>query len=1088
MKKEIMKKTISLTLAIAMIMSFALTAVAAAPTIEKAEINQARTVIELTMLDTAELEEGVDLASQITLKKDSSTATALPYGSTAVLDGKKIEIRLTSSLNAKNVVVMIAAGTFKGQQASIKSPSFDAKGPSDVSEVTLDRAKQVITIKFDAAIDGDVADGDITLSRNGGSFSEKISSSQVSIDGSAIKITLENPLSGENNKVKISAGVITYSASGNINLEDIITPAISATKIIPKFNASTGFKLDEDLSTITFTFDKNIYFASEEVENNIRRNITISRNNEGHVALGANDYVTISGKKLIIELNYPVEGSVNQIKIKKNTLAGENGDLIEQDVVSPDFGIKDLEDSAPTYKSVGYNKAKKQVSIKFSEAIYVASMNVLRASIEISRNKGDYQSLSVNDTVEIYGEDTILITLDQGLTGEGNRFRILPDTIRGEDGKYQVVTQTTGYVYIDDESYEDFEAEINVSADMKTVDIVFDRYIESNYPYDSTLDYLKSEIKIHRNVGYDSLTANDHISINGRTLRIVFQREISETDIIRVGKLALKDSYGIIMSNDLEVSIAGNATKEILDPDDGVTISADKRTVTIGFEQRVYNNMSSISSLKKMIRIAYNGVDFEELEDDVQFEFAETGIMTITFPRAITEPDACIKILAGALQDARGETITDEIITNPLGRIAENTKVTIEGSRVYIGAEEENTNAYGNKIYTMVIDDSKAADAIDDMRSGAIFKVLFPDFSYSSTLEMSCATLQSLIGKNATIMVESAGAVHIFEANELQLEEALENLQAYETNTTVEFGISRVEAPYSTDFEQKAQAKSFTILTPATEFTLLYTSDGKNYAVTKFEDYVQKHFEINPLMIQGQELTIVRIENSGKINPVPTTKTTSGDAVYLVGKVKSNGVYGVIAASRSFTDTPAWATTAVNTLASRMILQNASGGPCRAQDAVSRAEVAEMVTRTLGLLTDKSGASSFFDVSPTDWYFSSTAIAVENDLIRGYGDGTFGSERNITRQEVMTIMARVMEYLGSTENKDMTMEEAEETLAKFKDADKVADWAKINMAKCVAADVVRGDDKMFLNPNAHLTRAEMSQLIYNLMVNYGLMG
>ena len=66
------------------------------------------------------------------------------------------------------------------------------------------------------------------------------------------------------------------------------------------------------------------------------------------------------------------------------------------------------------------------------------------------------------------------------------------------------------------------------------------------------------------------------------------------------------------------------------------------------------------------------------------------------------------------------------------------------------------------------------------------------------------------------------------------------------------------------------------------------------------------------------------------------------------------------------------------------------------------------------------------------------------------------------------------------------MEEAEEILSRFTDANKVADWAKINMAKCVAAGVVQGDDKQCVNPNANITRAEMSQLIYNLMVNYGL--
>lgn len=1098
MKKNFMKKTISLILALAVMASFALPAGAYAPRIGTVSLNQARTTITLNLAESVKLNDGVDLASQITITKDSSPATALPYGSTATCDSATIKINLTSALNSKSTYVTIASGTFVGQTTNMVSPSFDAKGPGAISSVAIDGTKKVVTIKLDGAITSALGtttlyDGDIYLARDGSNFYEEIKQNQITFDGASgtIKITLSSALTGEKSRFKISAGTIAYANSGNINLEDLITPAISAARILPKFDPNKDFKMESDFSTITMTFDKNIYFASDEIEKRIDENVLISLNSGNFLPLNISDKVTISGNVLTIKLRYPVDSDYNRIKIRENVLMGENGDVIDTEILSPMFGISDVQRDAPMYKSISYDKAKKQVSIKYNATIYPVSVSNLKAMIQVSRNKGGFKDLSAYDTAEIYGKDTILITLDQGLSGDGNRFRIQPNAIKGENNNVQTILQVTGYVDTTAESYEEFEADFNISEDMKTVDINFDRYIQSAYPLDTDLEYLKDDISIMRNAGYNDLNEGDYISINGRTLRIVFQRALSTTDVIRISKFALKDSYGAIMSNDIKVGPSLSGSKDILDLDDGVTISADKKTVTISFTERVYNNMSSTASLKQMIRVAYNGVDFEELDDEVKFEFEGMGMISITFPQTISNPEARIKILPGALQNSKGETITEEIVTNPLGRSSENTKVSIGTKRVYIGTEDESTDLSGNRSIEMEISMTKASSVIGTMSYGETLSVEFPEYAYSTVLDINCATLKQLIEKNATITVIAAGVTQSFKADELQLDDALANLgieDALAQNVSIEIGTARVGTPYLTNFEAKAEMKDFDIVVPATELSILYVGVNKNYAVTKYPEYVEKRFSIKAKDAQEKNVTVVRIEGSGKVNPVPTVRKSSTGGYYLSAKVKNNGVYGVIKANRSFTDTPAWAEEAVNTLASRMILQNASNGPCRAQDAVSRAEVAEMITRTLGLLTDKSGTSSFFDVVPTDWYFSSTSIAVENDLIRGYGDGTFGPERNITRQEVMTIMARVMEYLGSTENKDMTMDEAEDILARFKDAGKVADWAKINMAKCVAADVVRGDDKGYLNPNASLTRAEMSQLIYNLMVNYGLLG
>ena len=198
--------------------------------------------------------------------------------------------------------------------------------------------------------------------------------------------------------------------------------------------------------------------------------------------------------------------------------------------------------------------------------------------------------------------------------------------------------------------------------------------------------------------------------------------------------------------------------------------------------------------------------------------------------------------------------------------------------------------------------------------------------------------------------VSCCGISHVFGASQLQLSEALKALgidAAQPQNVTLEIGISRTGTPYTTDLTSKAQAKTFDVITQPTELTLVYKSGASSWAVTKYPQYVEKRFTIKPSQAQNKNITVVRVETSGKVNPVPTTIEQKSGDYYLAAKVRSNGVYGVISGERYFSDTPNWATTAVNTLASRMILQGVNGVAFRAQDAVSRAEVAEMITRAL---------------------------------------------------------------------------------------------------------------------------------------------
>ncbi|MEG2378320.1 MAG: hypothetical protein RSC43_08210, partial [Clostridia bacterium] len=523
--------------------------------------------------------------------------------------------------------------------------------------------------------------------------------------------------------------------------------------------------------------------------------------------------------------------------------------------------------------------------------------------------------------------------------------------------------------------------------DKMTAIITFDRNIFSNFPYDNDYASLKQAITISRNSGmaYSSLTSYDNVSISGRTLRITLQKAVGSSDIIRIGRNALKDSYGTVLAYETKVGQSIDSGSTVFDPDTGAELSTDMYTLTLTFKQRVYNNMSSISSLKSMIRVSYDGSQYESLNGNDSVSLQSYGEMTITLSRTLSNPLARVKIQAGALQDESGKTVDYDIITNPLGQTSSDTEVLLGGSRVYFSDVTTSPDSSGNKFFTVAIKTTAATSEIGVKPVNTPLYITMPSIAYGGKVTMNGSILKMLKDKKSLITVKVGSVSHVLPAAYIDIEGAMKEMgvaNGLVQNVTVEIAVNRVETPYTTKLNDKAAAKGFSVIAQPTEFTITFKTAAKTMAVTKYAQFIEKQFDIKPSQAQNKNLTIVRVETSGKVNPVPTKTLMLGGDYYLSGKTRNNGVYAAISGNRAFSDTPDWATTAVDCLASRMILQEVNGTAFRASDAVSRAEVAEMVTRSMGILTDKSGASKFFDVTLTDWYYPSVSVAAEYGLIR----------------------------------------------------------------------------------------------------------
>ena len=125
------------------------------------------------------------------------------------------------------------------------------------------------------------------------------------------------------------------------------------------------------------------------------------------------------------------------------------------------------------------------------------------------------------------------------------------------------------------------------------------------------------------------------------------------------------------------------------------------------------------------------------------------------------------------------------------------------------------------------------------------------------------------------------------------------------------------------------------------------------------------------------------------------------------------------------------------------------------------------------------GKNSFTDVEAGKWYADAITWTAENGIFAGYGKDKFGPDDPITREQLAAIFYRYADYKGY----DLTVKG---DLDKFKDADKITDYAKTAMQWAVGSGLVNGKSGNLLDPQGTATRAEIAAMLHRFIEKYEL--
>lgn len=137
---------------------------------------------------------------------------------------------------------------------------------------------------------------------------------------------------------------------------------------------------------------------------------------------------------------------------------------------------------------------------------------------------------------------------------------------------------------------------------------------------------------------------------------------------------------------------------------------------------------------------------------------------------------------------------------------------------------------------------------------------------------------------------------------------------------------------------------------------------------------------------------------------------------------------------------------------------------------LSRAMLVTVLYRMAGM-PETAAETIFSDVPADSWYNKAVLWASENGIVNGYGDGIFGPDDTITREQLAAIFYR---YADSPEISGMGLDE-------FADANAISDYAKSSMLWAVQNGIINGKGDGIIDPAGNATRAETATIFYRYL-------
>ena len=179
----------------------------------------------------------------------------------------------------------------------------------------------------------------------------------------------------------------------------------------------------------------------------------------------------------------------------------------------------------------------------------------------------------------------------------------------------------------------------------------------------------------------------------------------------------------------------------------------------------------------------------------------------------------------------------------------------------------------------------------------------------------------------------------------------------------------------------------------------------------------------------------------------------------------------------SFSDVKidSWYYDAVSYAVKNKLMEGTGGGKFDPEGKMTRAMLVTVLYRLDGE-PEVSGKNGFTDVKNGQWYSNAIIWANQTGIAGGYGGGLFGTEDDITREQIASILQRYAQYkkYGDGNRSD---------LEKYTDSENISDWALDAMKWANGEGLITGRTSVTLVPGGDASRAEVASILMRFIEN-----
>ncbi|MHB8841226.1 MAG: Ig-like domain-containing protein [Candidatus Aquicultor sp.] len=511
----------------------------------------------------------------------------------------------------------------------------------------------------------------------------------------------------------------------------------------------------------------------------------------------------------------------------------------------------------------------------------------------------------------------------------------------------------------------------------KTISVTFSENVQTGMAYNiiTVRDASNNLVSLNKSISGRILTLDpvSDLAYGGSYTVIVPAGAVKDT---ANNSLAAQYTFGFTVMDNTAPTVTGT------NPLNSATAVARDAIITVTFSENVQTSSAyesiTVKDSKNAALPFIKNISGNVLTLDPTTDTASGMLYTVTIPAGAVNDMSNNPLAAQytfsftSLADLVSPTVSSTAPTNNATGIAKETSLAITFSE----AVQQGT-AYNS----IAVKDAK--NAVVSLTKNISGKVLTldpaADLAYSSvyTVTIPAAAVKDIASNNLATQYTFS-----FSTQEDTVPPAVpQGLKSTSTSDTAQLSWTANKETDLAGYNVYRKIKGG--LTPAKlNSTTLTATQYQDKTVEVSKTYVYYVTAIDKLSNESTGSTQVEVTITGK-----TTPGTSG-----------------------FSDVPAdaWYKESVSKLVTQGIAGGYPGGLFRPNQTVSRAEFSKMICLAMGWELEAPDTSSFKDVSADNWAYRYIETAKTHGVIAGYEDGGFKPGKNITRAEIAKIVARTL--------------------------------------------------------------------------------